>query len=130
MPEIGLPLLAVLLLVLAAEFVNGWTDSPNAIATVVSTRVLSPSHAVVMAAVLNIVGALVTGTAVAATIGKGIVRPEGICLSVVAAAMLAIVVWSTTAWYYGIPTSESHALVAGLAGAGLAAAGPSVLLWD
>lgn len=132
MPEgiLWLPLIVVLLFVLAAEFVNGWTDSPNAIATVVSTRVLSPGLAVIMAAVLNIVGALVTGTAVAATIGKGMVRPEVIDLSVVAAAMLSIVVWSTTAWYYGIPTSESHALIAGLTGAGLAAAGPSVLLWE
>jgi len=130
MPEGILPLVPVLLLVLAAEFVNGWTDSPNAIATVVSTRVLSPSLAVLMAAVLNIVGALVTGTAVATTIGKGIVRPEIIGLPVVAAAMLTIVVWSTMAWFYGIPTSESHELIAGLTGAGLAAAGPSVLLWE
>lgn len=132
MPEgiLWLPLIVVLLLVLAAEFVNGWTDAPNAIATVVSTRVLSPSVAVVMAAVLNIVGALVTGTAVAVTIGKGIVRPEIIDLPVVAAAMLTIVVWSTVCWFYGIPTSESHELIAGLTGAGLAAAGPSVLLWD
>jgi len=67
-----------LLLVLAAEFVNGWTDAPNAIATVVSTRVLSPFQAVTMAAVLNILGALVTGTAVAVTIGKGIIQPEAI----------------------------------------------------
>jgi len=130
MPEGILPLIPVLLLVLAAEFVNGWTDSPNAIATVVSTRVLSPSQAVFMAAILNIVGALATGTAVAATIGKGIVRPEIIGLPVVAAAMLAIVVWSTVCWFYGIPTSESHELIAGLTGAGLAAAGPSVLLWE
>lgn len=129
MPDISLSLIIVLLLVLAAEFVNGWTDSPNAIATVVSTRVLSPSQAVAMAAILNMVGALVTGTAVATTIGKGIVMPEVIDLSVVAAAMLTIVLWSTIAWRYGIPTSESHELVAGLAGAGLAAAGPSVLLW-
>jgi PiT family inorganic phosphate transporter len=83
-----------------------------------------------MAAVLNIVGALATGTAVAATIGKGIVSPEVIGLPVVAAAMLAIVVWSTVCWFYGIPTSESHELIAGLTGAGLAAAGPSVLLWE
>lgn len=130
MTEGFLLLIPVLLLVLAAEFVNGWTDSPNAIATVVSTRVLSPSKAVAMAAVLNIVGALVTGTAVAATIGKGIVRPEVIGLPVVAAAMLTIIIWSTVAWYYGIPTSESHELIAGLTGAGLAAAGPSVLLWE
>ncbi|OGO24626.1 MAG: phosphate transporter [Chloroflexi bacterium RBG_16_51_9] len=122
-------LIVVLLLVLAAEFVNGLTDAPNAIATVVSTHVLSPFKAVIMAAGLNILGVLLTGTAVATTIGKGIVRPEFIDLSVVAAAMLTIVLWSTIAWRYGIPTSESHELVAGLSGAGLAAAGPSVLLW-
>ncbi len=128
MPDVSLLLLVVLLTVLAAEFVNGWTDAPNAIATVVSTRVLSPRTAVAMAAVLNIVGALVTGTAVAATIGKGIVQPEVINLAVVAAAMLSIVIWSTVAWRYGLPTSESHALIAGLTGAGMAAAGPSALL--
>lgn len=130
MPEGILILLPVLLLVLAAEFVNGWTDAPNAIATVVSTRVLSPSQAVVMAAVLNIVGALATGTAVAATIGTGIVSPEIIGLPVVAAAMLTVIIWSTIAWVYGIPTSESHELIAGLTGAGLAVAGPDVLLWE
>lgn len=130
MPEGILLLVPVLLLVLAAEFVNGWTDAPNAIATVVSTRVLSPSKAVLMAAVLNIVGALVTGTAVATTIGQDIVKPEVIDLSVVAAAMITIVLWSTVCWFYGIPTSESHELIAGLTGAGLAAAGPSVLLWE
>ncbi len=119
----------VLFLVLAAEFANGLTDAPNAIATVVSTRVLSPYRAVIMAAVLNIVGALVTGTAVAATIGKGIVSPEVIGLHTVAAAMLTIVVWTTVAWRWGIPTSETHELVAGLAGAALATAGPSALLW-
>ncbi len=130
MPDISFLLVITLLLVLAAEFVNGWTDAPNAIATVVSTRVLSPTQAVVMAAVLNIVGAIVTGTAVAATIGKGIVSPDVIGLPVVAAAMLTIITWSTLAWRYGIPTSESHELIAGLTGAGLAAAGPSVLLWE
>ncbi len=128
MPDALPALIPVLLLVLAAEFVNGWTDSPNAIATVVSTRVLSPLAAVGMAASLNLLGVLVTGTAVAATIGQDIVRPEIISLSVVAAAMLTIVIWSTVAWYFGIPTSESHELIAGLTGAGLAAAGPSVLI--
>ena len=122
-------LIATLLLVLAAEFVNGWTDAPNAIATVVSTKVLSPGHAVIMASVLNVLGAM-SGTAVAVTIGKGIISPEVISLFTVAAAMVAIIVWSTAAWYYGLPTSESHALVAGLAGAGMATAGPSVLLWE
>jgi PiT family inorganic phosphate transporter len=83
-----------------------------------------------MAAVLNIVGTLVTGTAVATTIGKGIVNPEVINLQVIVATTLTIVLWSTIAWFYGIPTSESHELIAGLTGAGLAAAGPSVLLWE
>lgn len=130
MPEQLWSILPVLLLILAAEFVNGWTDAPNSIATVVSTRVLSPHQAVLMATVLNTLGAF-SGTAVAATIGKGIVDPSVIDTTTVAAAMVGIVVWSTLAYYVGgLPTSESHALVAGLAGAGLATAGPSVLLWE
>jgi PiT family inorganic phosphate transporter len=120
---------AVLLLVLAGEFVNGWTDAPNAIATVVSTRVLSPYRALLMASILNILGAM-SGTAVAVTIGTGIVDPKVVNLATVAAAMVGIVFWSTLAWYYGLPTSESHALVAGLAGASLATTGPDSLLWD
>jgi PiT family inorganic phosphate transporter len=124
----NLLLYCVFALILAAEFVNGWTDSPNAIATVVSTRVLSPYQALIMATVLNAVGAM-SGTAVAATIGKDIVRPDVINLTTVAAAMIGIIFWSTLAWYWGLPTSESHALIAGLTGAGLATAGPESLLW-
>ena len=122
-------LVIVLLLVLAAEFTNGLTDAPNAIATVVSTRVLSPYRAVVMAAVLNILGVILTGTAVATTIGKDIVKPEVIGLHTVAAAMITVVIWTMAAWRFGLPTSETHEMLAGLAGAGLATAGPSVLLW-
>lgn len=122
-------LIAVLGLILYAEFVNGWTDAPNAIATVVSTKVLSPRNAVILATSLNIVGALF-GTAVAATIGKGIVDASVINLQTIAAAMLGIIIWSTVAARMGLPTSESHALVAGLAGAGLATAGPEALLWS
>ena len=125
----NLLLYSVLALILAAEFVNGWTDSPNAIATVVSTRVLSPYQALIMATVLNAIGAM-SGTAVAATIGKDIVRPDVINLTTVAAAMIGIIFWSTLAWYWGLPTSESHALIAGLTGAGLATAGPESLLWS
>jgi len=128
MPDGDFLLYGVLALILAAEFVNGWTDSPNAIATVVSTRVLSPYQAVIMATVLNAIGA-VSGTAVAATIGKDIVRPEVINLTTVAAAMIGIIFWSTLAWYWGLPTSESHALIAGLTGAGFATAGTQSLLW-
>ena len=125
--EVGLIL--VLLLILGAEFVNGWTDSPNAIATVVGTRSLTPLQAVIMAAVLNLLGVL-SGTKVAATIGKGIVDASVIDLTTVAGAMISIIIWSSVAAMFGIPTSESHALVAGLAGAGLAAAGPNALLWE
>ena len=122
-------LFVVLVLVLAAEFVNGWHDASNAIATVVSTRVLSPRVALGMATVFNVVGAF-SGTAVAATIGKGIVDPHSISLMTVAAAMTAIVIWDVLTWYYGLPSSTSHALVAGLSGAALATAGPSALLWE
>jgi PiT family inorganic phosphate transporter len=123
-------LIIILLLALAAEFTNGVTDAANAIATVVSTRVLSPSRAVIMAGALNLVGVLVTGTAVATTIGTGIIKPEAIGLHTIAAALLTIIIWSWVAWRWGIPTSETHEMVAGLAGAGLATAGTSVLLWD
>ena len=120
-------LILVLLLVLASEFVNGWTDAPNAIATVVSTRVISPRRAVIMAVTLNVIGNL-SGTAVAYTIGKDIIDPSIINLQTIAAALVGIVVWSSIAARLGIPTSESHALVSGLAGAGLATAGPKVLI--
>jgi PiT family inorganic phosphate transporter len=127
--ELSLGLSIVLLLVLAAEFVNGWTDAPNAIATVVSTRVLKPGTAILMASVLNLLGAM-SGTAVAATIGKGIVGTGVVNLTTVAAAMVSIVVWSTVAWRFGLPTSESHALVAALSGAALATSGFDALMWE
>lgn len=122
-------LILVLLLILGAEFVNGWTDAPNAIATVVSTRSLTPLQAVIMASVLNLVGVF-SGTAVAQTIGKGIIDPKAVDLLTVGGAMVGIILWSSVAARWGIPTSESHALVAGLAGAGFATAGPGVLVWE
>ena len=117
------------ILILAAEFANGWTDAPNAIATVVSTRVLSPLVAVIMAAVFNLLGVL-SGTAVAETIGKEIVDPSAITLATLASSMIAIVIWSSITAWIGLPTSETHALVAGLGGAGIATAGLSVLVWE
>jgi len=129
MGGISLLLIFVLILILWGEFVNGWTDAPNAITTVVATKVLSPKKAVVLATVLNIIGVF-SGTAVAETIGKGIVKPEIINLYTVGSAMLGIIIWSTLAWKYGLPTSESHGLISGLTGAGLALRGPSVLLWN
>ncbi|MCI8554680.1 MAG: inorganic phosphate transporter [Clostridiales bacterium] len=119
------PLLITALLTLGVIFVNGWTDAPNAIATCVSTRALRPRAAVGMAAVCNLLGVLwttVTRAAVAETIcdmvdfGGDAHR----ALAALCAAMLAIVVWAVIAWYFGIPTSESHALIAGLSGAAIA----------
>ena len=122
-------LVITFIIVLGFEAVNGWTDAPNAIATVVSTRVLAPGAAVAMAAFFNLVGAL-SGTAVATTVGKGIVNLDVVPLEVLAAGAGAVVIWSTFAFCLGLPTSESHGLVAALAGAGVAVAGTDVLLWD
>lgn len=130
MPDLSWQLIAVLLLILLAEFVNGWNDAPNAIATVISTRVLAPAQAIIMAAILNVLGAALTGTAVASTIGTGIVKPEVIGLPVVGAAVLSIAVWGAIATFMGLPISITHGLVSGLAGAGLVTAGPQVLLWS
>jgi PiT family inorganic phosphate transporter len=130
MPEGAILLGIVLLLVLVAEFVNGWNDAPNAIATVISTRVLSPVQALAMAAILNVLGAALSGSAVAATIGTEIVKPEAIGLPVVAAGALSIAIWGAIATFYGLPISISHGLLAGLAGAGVVTAGTSVLLLE
>ncbi len=129
MGDFSLGLYVVLFLILAAEFVNGWTDAPNAIATVISTRVLSPVTAIIMAAIFNLLGVL-SGTAVAETIGTEIVNPNIINMKTIASSMVAIVVWSSIAARLGLPTSESHALVAGLGGAGIATAGLNVLIWE
>jgi inorganic phosphate transporter, PiT family len=116
----------VLFLAYLFEFANGWTDAPNSIATVVSTRVLRPHHAVLMAGVLNLVGAL-AGTAVAKTIAEGIVDPNFVGLETVAAALLSATIWALAAQYFGLPSSESHAIIAGLLGAGFAKGGLSAL---
>lgn len=119
----------VMVLVSCSIFVNGWTDAPNAIATVVSTRVLKPRVAVMLAAAFNLLGVLISGSAVAVTISS-IVKfdePGKEGLVILAAAQFSIVLWSTVAWKFGLPTSESHGLIAGLTGAGLAYGGFSSL---
>ena len=118
----------VFFLALLFEFVNGWTDAPNSIATVVSTRVLRPMHAVVMAAGLNLAGAMLTGTAVAKVISEGIIDPDVVSLPTIAGALLGASLWSILAQRFGIPTSESHGLVAGLIGAGVAVGGFDVVV--
>jgi PiT family inorganic phosphate transporter len=125
-----MPIWLVLLIAYLFEFANGWTDAPNSIATVVSTRVLRPLWAVAMAGVLNLVGALVVGTAVAETIAAGIVVPELVTLETIAAAVLGATIWALGAQYFGLPSSESHALVAGLIGAGFSAGGTDALLGE
>jgi len=122
-------LLVALASVLAAEFVNGWTDAPNVIATVVSTGAISPRLAVIMAVIFNVLGAM-GGTAVAATVGKGIVEPQVMTLPAITATMISIVAWGGLAARMGIPVSKSHALLAGLAGAGLAGGGWEALQWS
>jgi inorganic phosphate transporter, PiT family len=125
-----MPVWLVIAFALLFEFANGWTDAPNSIATVVSTRVLRPLHAVLMASVLNLAGALLVGTAVAETIAEGIVSPEAVTLETVAAAVLAAALWAMSAQVFGLPSSESHALVAALLGAGFAAGGIEALEWS
>src|ERR1700704_3889222 len=117
-----LVLLLILVLGLAFDFINGFHDTANAIATVVATRVLSPGRAVLMAGVLNFAGAL-SGTAVATTVGKGIISPELSTQALVISALVAAIVWNLVTWYYGVPSSSSHALIFSLVGAGVATAG-------
>lgn len=118
-------LLITVLLTLGVIFVNGWTDAPNAIATCVATRALPPKPAVIMSAVFNFLGVLVMtliNSTVVMTI-KNMVNFEGNtgdATVALCAALVAIIIWSVTAWYFGIPTSESHALIAGLSGAAIA----------
>lgn len=119
----------VLVIAYLFEFANGWTDAPNSIATVVSTRVLRPLQAVLLAGVLNLLGALI-GEEVAKTIASGIVDTQLVSLETIAAAVLGATVWALGAQYFGLPSSESHALVAGLLGAGFAAGGLQGLEWE
>jgi len=115
-------LLLIIVLGLAFDFINGFHDTANAIATVVATRVLSPGRAVLMAGILNFVGAL-SGTAVATTVGKGIIPPESATQALVVSALVAAIIWNLVTWYFGLPSSSSHALIFSLVGAGVATAG-------
>ena len=128
MSAISVALIVALATVLMAEFVNGWTDAPNVIATVISTGVMSPRAAIVMAVIMNMAGAM-SGTAVASTVGTGIVDPHALTLHSITAAMLSIVAWGTFAARAGLPISKSHALLAGLAGAAFAGGGWDALEW-
>jgi len=115
-------------LALAFDFMNGFHDAANAIATVVSTRVLRPQTAVMLAAFFNVVAFFVFQLKVATTVGKGTVDPAIIDHYVVFGALVGAITWNVITWYYGIPSSSSHALIGGLVGAALAKAGPAALI--
>jgi PiT family inorganic phosphate transporter len=127
--QVGLAAIAGLVLVaLVFDFLNGFHDAANSIATVVSTRVLKPLQAVLLAAVCNFVALFIFGLSVAATVGKGIVDQGIVDHYVVFGALAGAIVWNIITWYYGIPSSSSHALVGGLVGAAVARAGTWALI--
>ena len=119
---------ALIFVALAFDFMNGFHDAANSIATVVSTRVLTPRVAVAWAAFFNFVAAFGFGVAVATTVGKGIVQPDVVDNAVIFAALVAAFLWDLITWRYGLPSSSSHALIAGLAGAGVAKGGLASLV--
>jgi PiT family inorganic phosphate transporter len=124
-----LTLVAVVVTALFFDFTNGFHDTANSIATSVSTRALTPRVAVVSASVLNFLGAFVS-VAVAATIAKDIVDPASITLDIVLAGLVGAITWNLVTWYFGLPSSSSHALIGGVLGSAIAASGWGVVNWD
>ncbi len=120
--------LLIIVVALIFDFINGFHDAANSIATVVSTRVLSPAVAVVWAAFFNFVAAFTVGTAVAKTVSKGLVDPAAITPTVVLGALIGAIVWDLMTWWLGLPSSSSHALLGGFAGAAIAKAGTGSLI--
>jgi PiT family inorganic phosphate transporter len=121
-------LIITILVALSFDFLNGFHDAANSIATVVSTRVLSPKLAVAWAAFFNFVAAFVLGTAVAKTIGSGMIRIDQVTQYVVITALIGAIVWDLLTWWWGLPTSSSHALIGGLAGASIMRSGWHVII--
>src|SRR5688500_17303298 len=122
-------IVALLILVaLVFDYINGFHDAANSIATVVSTRVLSPGKAVVWAAFFNFVAAFGFGTAVAKTIGSGMIDINVVTFGVIFSGLMGAIIWDLITWYYGLPTSSSHALIGGYAGAAVANAGLAAIV--
>ncbi|RLT24883.1 MAG: inorganic phosphate transporter [Chloroflexi bacterium] len=126
---VTLTLVAVVVLAVAFDYINGFHDTANAIATSVATKALHPRHAILMAAGFNFIGAF-AGTAVAKTIGSSLVDETSTTQTIVAAALVGAIIWNLVTWRWGIPSSSSHALIGGLLGATLIAVGPQALLID
>src|SRR3954451_17453641 len=122
-------LLVVIGLALAFDLINGFHDAANSIATVVSTRVLTPGLAVIWAAFFNFIAYLIFGLHVANTIAKGIVNPEVVTLPVVMSGLIGAIIWNLLTWWWGIPSSSSHTLMGGFVGAAVAHAGFSVIYY-
>jgi inorganic phosphate transporter, PiT family len=125
------PSVVVFVVVAAAlifDYINGFHDAANSIATVVSTRVLSPGKAVVWAAFFNFAAIFIFGTAVAKTMGSGMIRLDVVTSAVVLGGLIGAIVWNLITWYYGLPTSSSHALIGGYGGAAVAKAGPTAII--
>jgi PiT family inorganic phosphate transporter len=121
---------AIIAVAYGFDFVNGFHDAANSVATVISTRVLPPVAAVTMAAFFNFIAFLVFGVAVATTIGKGIIDPSIVTPNLVLAALTGAIAWDLITWYLALPSSSSHALIGGLVGAALVRAGVGSLLWS
>src|ERR1041384_6231617 len=119
---------ALILVALLFDYINGFHDAANSIATVVSTRVLSPGKAVIWAAFFNFVAAFTFGTAVAKTVGSGMIDIKIVTFSVILGGLIGAIVWDLITWYYGLPTSSSHALIGGYAGAAVAKAGVAAII--
>ncbi|MBI4633148.1 MAG: inorganic phosphate transporter [Deltaproteobacteria bacterium] len=118
----------ICLVALVFDFINGFHDSANSISTVVSTRVLSPRYAVIWAAFFNFIAAFFIGTQVAKTIGTGIIHPDIVENHLILAALSGAIIWNLITWYFGLPSSSSHALIGGLIGVGLVKGGTDVLV--
>ena len=112
--------IAIVMVAFVFDFINGFHDSANSIATVVGTRVLSPLRAVVWAAFFNFVAAFTVGTAVAKTVGSGMIDVAVVTPNVILAGLLGAIIWNLITWWYGLPSSSSHALLGGYAGAAVA----------
>ncbi|MBI5884013.1 MAG: inorganic phosphate transporter [Elusimicrobia bacterium] len=126
---VDISLLLIIGLALAFDFINGFHDSANSIATVVSTRVLTPKQAVIWAAFFNFIAFTFFELHVANTIGKGIIHPDVVDRSIIAATLIGACAWDLLTWYWGLPTSSSHALIGGFIGAALVKSGTTALVW-
>ena len=128
MPPTALLVGSIVLVALTFDYLNGFHDAANSIATVVSTRVLTPGKAVIWAAFFNFVAAFGFGTAVAKTIGSGMIDPRAATFAVIFAGLMGAIVWDLITWYIGLPTSSSHALIGGYGGAAIANAGMAAII--